>query len=167
MRPIHATLSAVFLILACCGAMRPASAQALSQVSISCAGCTTQAELAAAAETFFQNYMEKTPPGYVGIVEPPLAIPNGCTQGQDGATTLIVASSTIVGTFYGCYVPCCKGTSKVENVAIASGGVVSVRPKYQVVSVYYAPPGAKSTATYGKSYMQSTSNAFSNTFSVA
>jgi hypothetical protein len=44
---------------------------------------------------------------------------------------------------------------------------VSVLPKYQVVSVYYAPPGAKSNATYGSSYMASTNSAFSNTFSVA
>lgn len=162
-------LSTAFLILVCCGAMRPASAQTISYLSIPCVGCTTQANLAAAAEKFFQQYMEKTPPGYVGLVEPPLAIPNGCTQGQDGATTLLVTSTTtsLVGTFYGCYVPCCKGTSKVENVAIATGIAVSVLPKYQVLSVYYAPPGAKSNVVYGSSYTQSTNNAFSNTFSVA
>jgi hypothetical protein len=43
----------------------------------------------------------------------------------------------------------------------------SVLPRYQVLSVYYAPPGAKSTATYGSNYLQSTNNSFSNTFSVA
>ncbi len=113
--------------------------------------------------------MEATPPGYVGTIQPPQAIPNGCTQGQDGATTLLVNStaSSIVGTFYGCYVPAAHGTSKVENVAIASGEAVNVLPKYQIISVYYAPPGAKSSVLYGSSFMQSTNSAFSNTFSVA
>jgi hypothetical protein len=82
---------------------------------------------------------------------------------------LLVASTTtsLVGTFYGCYAPAVRGTSKVENVAIATGSAVSVLPKYQVLSVYYAPPGAKSNVVYGSSYMQSTNNSFSNTFSVA
>ena len=43
----------------------------------------------------------------------------------------------------------------------------SALPKYQVLSVYYAPPGAKSDAVYGSSYMQSTTTSVSNTFSVA
>jgi hypothetical protein len=162
-------LSTVFLILVCCGAMRPASAQTISYLSIPCAGCATQADLGAAANTFFQKYMEKTPPGYVGLVEPPPGAPNLCEQGASGATTLLVASTTtsLIGTFYGCYEPTVKGGGKIEYRAIASGIAVSILPKYQIASVYYAPPGAKSNVVYGSSYTQSTNNAFSNTFSVA
>ena len=162
-------LAAALFILLCCGAMRPASAQAISYLTTNCASCTTQADLASTAQQFFAQYLSKTPPGYVGIVEPPLTTPNGCSQGQDGATTLLVTSSasSIVGTFYGCYAPGAHGASRVSNVAIASGAAVSVLPKYQIMSVYYAPPGAKSNVVYGSTYTQSTNNAFSNTFSVA
>lgn len=41
-----------------------------------------------------------------------------------------------------------------------------IRPKYQVVGVYYAPPGAKSTATYSNGFMSGTSTNVSNSFGV-
>ena len=41
-----------------------------------------------------------------------------------------------------------------------------IRPKYQVVGVYYAPPGAKSTATYANGFMSGTSTNLSNSFGV-
>src|SRR5580698_1178139 len=99
-------LPTVFLILVCCGTMRPASAQTISHVSTPCVGCTTQAQLNTAAMQFFKAYLEKTPPGYTGTVAGPGSYPYVCGQGQDGATTLLVNStaSSIIGSYYGCYV---------------------------------------------------------------
>ena len=65
------------------------------------------------------------------------------------------------------YEPACPGELYEVTFTGTFGYVTSVLPKYQVLSVYYAPPGSKSTATYGTNYMQSTDNSFSNTFSVA
>jgi hypothetical protein len=42
-----------------------------------------------------------------------------------------------------------------------------VRPKYQVVGVYYAPPGSKSTVTYGSSFSAGTTTSTSSSFNVA
>lgn len=166
------SLSALLLILVFGGATHPAAAATIPYVTITCATCTTQAELTTAAETFFTSYLSKTPPGYTGTVAPPntsTPIPNGCGGGQAGATELIVggAPGALAASFYGCYAAAAHGLTRASNVLMATGGVVSLLPRFQVLSVYYAPPGAKSTATYGSSFMQSTNNSFSNTFSVA
>jgi hypothetical protein len=46
-----------------------------------------------------------------------------------------------------------------------------IRPKYQVVGVYYAPPGAKSTVTYSNGFLSGTkamvTNSFGESISVA
>jgi hypothetical protein len=42
-----------------------------------------------------------------------------------------------------------------------------IRPKYQVVGVYYSPPGAKSTATYANGFLSGTSSNVTNGFGEA
>jgi hypothetical protein len=79
-------LSTVFLILVCCGAMRPASAQTIPYVSTPCVGCTTQAQLTTAATTFFTQYLAELVgpfpqvPGYTGVVASPTSPNRACTR---------------------------------------------------------------------------------------
>jgi hypothetical protein len=63
--------------------------------------------------------------------------------------------------------PSCPGELYEVTFTGTFGYATTVLPKYQVLSVYYAPPGAKSNVVYGSSYTQSMNSAFSNTFSVA
>lgn len=87
-----------------------------------CATCGNQANLKAAAVAYLQTWMYNTPPGYAGVISPPVAVPNGCGQGTDGATILLVVSTSIPisGTFYGCYVPGARGSSHVEAVPLSA-----------------------------------------------
>jgi hypothetical protein len=66
---------------------------------------------------------------------------------------------------------CANGTTQFlapgysNSGCVISGGVSGyIRPKYQVVGVYYAPPGAKSTATYSNGFLSGTSQSISNSF---
>src|SRR5262249_36545746 len=51
-----------------------------------------------------------------------------------------------------------------SGTAVLNTTVAQLIPKYVVLSVYYAPPGAKSTTTYTDNSTQGTSTSISNTF---
>ncbi len=99
---------------------------------------------------------------------PYTACPTGDPQASPRCTTLTFSTPgafSIQVAFS--YEPSCPEELYEVTFTGTYGYSGSVLPKYQVLSVYYAPPGAKSNALYGSSYTQSTNNAFSNTFSVA
>lgn len=92
-----------------------------------------------------------------------------------GSTFTIPPSRILVN---GKFEPC-PGSSSTLNTnstddqgyhlhAVGSGGTVtffgSITPKYVVIGVIYAPPGAKSTVDYGNSTLLGTSTSLTNSF---
>lgn len=60
-----------------------------------------------------------------------------------------------------------NGAINVENVNLSGSYLIvgSIFPKYQILGVDYAPPGAKSTVVYNAGYIQGTSTTNASTFS--
>jgi hypothetical protein len=75
-------------------------------------------------------------------------------------------STTVPGFINGA--PLCVGLANT-NIPVTGflGDKGFVRGKYQVVEVYYAPPGSKSTVTYGSSFSAGTTTNVSSSFDVA
>jgi len=99
---------------------------------------------------------------------PYTACPTGDPQASPRCTTLNFSTTgafSIQVAFS--YEPTCPQELYEVTFTGTYGYSGSVLPKYQILSVYYAPPGAKSNVTYGSSYTQSTTTSVSNSFSVA
>lgn len=88
-----------------------------------CSTCNDQATLQAAAVTYFQSWVEQTPPGYVGVVSPVVtgSNPVECGTGA-GATTLLVISSSIPlsATFFACWEEGAHGSHHVAAVPLST-----------------------------------------------
>ena len=105
--------------------------------------------------------------GFV-TANPDTACPTGDPQVSPRCTTLNFSGPGPFSIPVGFnYQPSCPGEIYQVTFTGTYGYTTSVLPRYQILSVYYAPPGAKSNVTYGSNYTQSTNNSFSNTFSVA
>lgn len=59
-----------------------------------------------------------------------------------------------------------NGAINVENVTLSGSFMIvgSLFPKYQILGVDYAPPGAKSTVAYQNGFVRGTSNTIASTF---
>jgi hypothetical protein len=64
----------------------------LLATSTVCSSCTTEAGLQSAAQSWFNTWLNGTPPGYAGIVGVPQTATSGCGD-STGATVLIVISA--------------------------------------------------------------------------
>jgi hypothetical protein len=96
---------------------------------------------------------------------------NGIISGQIGSFTVNPAnlgpfSTTVRGVYSGA--PACIGLVST-NIPVTGfiGDSGFVRGKYQVTSVYYAPPGSRSNVVYGSSFAAGTTTSLSNSFNVA
>jgi hypothetical protein len=71
-------------------------------VVTTCATCNNQATLDAAAMAYTLKWVQKTPPGYVGVVE--YQLPGPTCASQAGATTILVVSTLapLSGAFWPC-----------------------------------------------------------------
>ena len=99
---------------------------------------------------------------------PYTACPTGDPQVSPRCTTLnFSAPGTFSIQVAFSYEPECPQELYEVTFTGTFGYTTSVLPRYQVLSVYYAPPGAKSNVFYGSSYTQSTTTSLSNSFSVA
>lgn len=101
--------------------------------------------------------------------------------GPAGATTLTSASGpinwtpSVAGNYSATILVFSPGPgSQVSHCAtsapfsfIVTAPPVYVKPKYQVVGVYYAPPGAKSTTTYSAGFTAGTSTSVASSFNVS
>ncbi len=127
-------LSVFLLILVSCVSLCPVHAQTIPLVSTPCVGCTTQAQLTAAAKAYFNTWVGGTPKGYVGTVR------QFACDARVPTTTLVVASTTVAlsGKFTTCYnlsksgeyisvfTPIVMGVPKM--VSIAPGSVPATMP---------------------------------------
>jgi len=106
----------------------------------------------------------------IGLVtqNPYTACPTGDPQVSPRCTTLTFSGPGPFSIPVGFnYQPSCPGEVYQVTFTGTFAYSGSVLPKYQILSVYYAPPGAKSNVAYGSSYVQSTTASVSNSFSVA
>jgi len=127
-------LSMILLLLVCCGSMRQAHSQTIPWVMAPCAGCTTLAQQQASAVAYFNTWINKTPPGYVGTVTAPSCLTTG-TQTHVG-----VASPALSSTFYSCWQSTKKGLGLVIQL-----GVQSTDPCYFAKNVAPTPCVTKAT----------------------
>ena len=103
--------------------------------------------------------------------------------GPNGTTTLPAApgainwTPTVAGSYSAnvlMFAPTSPAPGQVSNCLtggpfsfVVTNPPVYIKPKYQVVGVYYSPPGAKSTATYSAGFTSGTSTNVSSSFTVA
>ncbi len=98
-----------------------------------------------------------------------------CTQCQTSGSIKSTGAAPGYYGYYGqdCYhppsnvPPICQSPTNSVGVQVVGPQPVYIKPKYQVVGVYYAPPGMKSTATYSAGFNSGTSTNVSSSFNVA
>ena len=116
-------MMAVFVLIALIPQSRPASGATPVIIPVAvtvCTTCNNSDTLAAAALTYANTWIAKTPTGYVGIIT--WAAETSCTS-QNGANTILVVSSAapLSGAYWPCVSPT-HGGAKILAIPIASTG---------------------------------------------
>jgi hypothetical protein len=104
-RNVNTLLTLGMMLIAICYSGVSSAASTIPVAVFACSTCNNQATLQAAALAYFKQWMNLTPPGYVGTVSiPPTA---SCTVGSSppaNATVVIVVSSVapLSGSYHAC-----------------------------------------------------------------
>lgn len=104
----------------------------------------------------FNTFTKRTVPQGVQGCPTPLSFPSSV----EIAPTASIADFGSALTFF-------PATTTAAHASISALDTGSLGPKYEVLAVVYAPPGAASNVVYGTSTMMGVTNSFANTFTNA